>query len=257
MKKMRLNMAFTLIELLIVAGIIAVLAAILFPVFAYVREQGRASSCLSNVRQLGASILLYANDYDQHCPHTDALPDASWAERIQPYVKDVSIYVCSSASSDDFGGHQPDNTVALIDVSYAYNLYIGGITPHNPRSPNPLPNRSFAGIARPADTVLLTEGATTAQAGVSPAQWKTKQTYAVWASTLLADTLTSGVIMAEAAGPVAPKARHHGKASVAYADGHAKSLPVEAFYAAPGQKVVSDRIAGYSPCLDPERGCAP
>ncbi len=242
----------TLVELLIVAGVLAILAAILFPTFHYVREKSRATSCLSNARQLGASILMYASDNDQRYPRSGALTDANWANSIQPYAKNTSIYLCPSATAEDFGGHQPDNSQGLFAVSYAYNCYIGGMLERGPDRDQGL---SIAAIARPSSAVLLTEGGTTAKEGVPSAQWKNKRIYSVDASTLLADALTSGVITEEAAGPVAPKARHNGKASVTFADGHAKSLPIDAFFAAPDRKVLSDRIAGYSPCLDPNRGC--
>ena len=67
MKKLRLN-AFTLIELLVVIAIIAILAAILFPVFAQAREKARQTTCVSNLRQLGTATQLYAQDYDETYP---------------------------------------------------------------------------------------------------------------------------------------------------------------------------------------------
>jgi len=91
------NNAFTLIELLVVIAIIAILAAILFPVFAQAREKARATSCLSNLKQLGLGHLMYAQDYDERLA-------SSWARglighfdwNIQPYLKSTKILLCPS-----------------------------------------------------------------------------------------------------------------------------------------------------------------
>src|SRR5947209_5332898 len=93
--------AFTLIELLVVIAIIAILAAILFPVFAQAREQARATSCLSNTKQIALGQLMYSQDYDETIipwcivnrnavPLADQLP-AVWTTLIQPYVKNTQL----------------------------------------------------------------------------------------------------------------------------------------------------------------------
>ena len=94
------NSAFTLIELLVVIAIIAILAAILFPVFARARENARRSSCQSNLKQIGLGILQYTQDYDEKLPSAcDNLSgDRPWQLTIQPYVKSVQLFKCPSMS---------------------------------------------------------------------------------------------------------------------------------------------------------------
>ena len=99
--------AFTLIELLVVIAIIAILAAILFPVFARARENARRSSCQSNLKQIGLGVLQYVQDYDESYPPTainNSGPYSSsrpfaWCDALQPYLKSTQIYQCPSEST--------------------------------------------------------------------------------------------------------------------------------------------------------------
>src|SRR5205085_6331083 len=77
---------FTLIELLVIIAIIAILAAILFPVFAQAREKGRQATCTSNNKQIGLAILMYASDYDETFPFAGN-PRVTWHQLVEPYVK--------------------------------------------------------------------------------------------------------------------------------------------------------------------------
>ena len=96
---------FTLIELLVVIAIIAILAAILFPVFARARENARRASCQSNLKQMGIGAMQYSQDYDETiCPsllndagYTDA-QSPSFVDLLQPYVKSLQIFSCPSTT---------------------------------------------------------------------------------------------------------------------------------------------------------------
>ncbi|HEY3332934.1 MAG TPA: DUF1559 domain-containing protein [Capsulimonadaceae bacterium] len=106
---MKRTHGFTLIELLVVIAIIAILAAILFPVFASAREKARQSACLSNVKQLGLALQQYCQDYDETPPlgHSLTVQVMGWAGQLYPYVKSKGVFVCPSdttpAASCSFG----------------------------------------------------------------------------------------------------------------------------------------------------------
>jgi prepilin-type N-terminal cleavage/methylation domain-containing protein/prepilin-type processing-associated H-X9-DG protein len=116
---------FTLIELLVVIAIIAILAAILFPVFARAREKARQTSCLSNVKQIGLGLLMYAQDFDEALPATyqwyvqgSDWPLYSWRSCINPYVKNAQLHTCPSDAS---GPGDPQEPAVFPHVSYGAN----------------------------------------------------------------------------------------------------------------------------------------
>ena len=124
---MQRKQGFTLIELLVVIAIIAILAAILFPVFARAREQARKTSCLSNLKQLGLGVMQYVQDYDETFPfgnNWQSLTDFQnggfgWGAQIRPYVKNNQIYLCPSDGNwANHGGQGGQSYGAIFDFWY-------------------------------------------------------------------------------------------------------------------------------------------
>lgn len=140
---------FTLIELLVVIAIISILAAILFPVFAKVRENARRISCASNEKQLGTAFTQYLQDADELYPvgsHASLAAGLGWGGQVYPYLKSAGAYRCP----DDATGPVTPAGVLLLPVSYAYNISIassdfGGL------------QGASARFTSPAKTVLLFE----------------------------------------------------------------------------------------------------
>jgi len=136
---------FTLIELLVVIAIIAILAAILFPVFAKVREKARQTSCLSNEKQIGLAIYQYVEDYDETCPNglNPYGGGQGWAGQVYTYVKSDAVFKC------------PDDSSVGNVSSYAYN---SNVTTKSPTAPAGSPTAvTVAQYNAPAKTVLLAE----------------------------------------------------------------------------------------------------
>lgn len=169
---MKRRTAFTLIELLVVIAIIAILAAILFPVFAQAREKARAISCLSNVKQIGTSAMMYAQDYDetlvpagmryahQNIPcfngnsnlNTNPRAWVDWEIPLIPYIKNTDVFICpdrrqfgcagyamnTDSSDDDFpGAPTPPGVWAPLATSAA------------------LPMTTLSAISAPAECLFI------------------------------------------------------------------------------------------------------
>ena len=158
---------FTLIELLVVIAIIAILAAILFPVFAKAREKARQSSCTSNLKQIGLAMLQYAQDYDEkfvlmgtgNQPTPVVANDTyfnynpgsayqyfyrSWASNIYPYMKNLQVYRCPSTDYNNYG----------VAYGVPTNLFQNGVRATAFSTTAPIP---MAKLAQPSETLMVSE----------------------------------------------------------------------------------------------------
>jgi prepilin-type N-terminal cleavage/methylation domain-containing protein/prepilin-type processing-associated H-X9-DG protein len=100
------DLGFTLVEMLVVVGIIAVLMAILLPVLFQARQKARQTQCASNLKQTGAALIMYADDYDGYAARGQYYPwDSShlWTDSIQPYLRNTDVLKCPSQGSDRYG----------------------------------------------------------------------------------------------------------------------------------------------------------
>jgi prepilin-type N-terminal cleavage/methylation domain-containing protein/prepilin-type processing-associated H-X9-DG protein len=176
--------AFTLIELLIVIAIIAILAAILFPVFGRARENARRSSCQSNLKQIGLGMLQYSQDYDEQIvpalvDNYPGIGQASWAYVVQPYVKSVQLFRCPSNTTGATDFMQGTNNT--IPVSYACNAGNDGGPNHGGSSDGtngarPFPHvphngRIVAEVDSPSTTLAVGESQFQNTARLDNAQW--------------------------------------------------------------------------------------
>lgn len=241
---------FTLIELLVVIGIIAILAALLFPVFAQARETVRLTACNSNLRQIAIAVANYTADYDDMLPPAlNRAPRLSWVGYLNPYVKNWQVFRCPNMVDGTFAGRSvwspPLNIPGNITVweGYGWNAdYLAGAktdcSDFDTEFDSSGPPISSVIIAKPAETVLCT--------GVSiasgPGSWVGRSPLyperggycmvAAPASVGTADTCSLsyggwgvGSYLGAYGGFEAP--RHGGRGTVLFADGHVKNMTPE------------------------------
>jgi prepilin-type N-terminal cleavage/methylation domain-containing protein/prepilin-type processing-associated H-X9-DG protein len=210
--------AFTLIELLVVIAIIAILAAILFPVFAQAREAARKSSCQSNLKQIGLSIMMYTQDNDETMPpmavcaagNIYQFPDGSvgscwlWYHPLFPYIKNYGIYNCPSMSgalAKYTGGYHPPG-------GYGANQHAMQWAP-----------LSLASYRKVAETAIVMDSAWLRGAGLDVNAWSESQYYLIdWDQTTGDNSL-------------APAPRHQQGTTTLYMDGHVKTIKTQTIIA--------------------------
>ncbi|HEY3333322.1 MAG TPA: DUF1559 domain-containing protein [Capsulimonadaceae bacterium] len=126
---------FTLIELLVVIAIIAILAAILFPVFAKARDKARQTTCSSNMKQMGLALMQYVGDYDE-CFPAQRMGTASnaptWRQIIHPYIKSTEVQTCPSNTSNQYVVSLATGAYPATTISYAASSNQQGLSTVSP-----------------------------------------------------------------------------------------------------------------------------
>jgi len=251
----RRNNGFTLIELLVVIAIIAILAAILFPVFAQAREKARQITCVSNMKQLGLGILQYVQDFDEtYSPgFTDWVGTATtWPVAVSPYVKTFKVYQCPD---DSLAFANSGNTWEGTPISYVANgvsVWDGAISNFrfrglfcpmqdtigdwsNPTITGPetyaadMNIRTLAGVGRPADTIMLAEvhnqdGLLAGSPGGTFSAWQTNTLTNYFGGEAIPNGASTSAYPYGPNGDITPAHASKTLANFLFADGHVKSL---------------------------------
>lgn len=230
---------FTLIELLVVIAIIAILAAILFPVFAKARERAKATTCLSNLKQIGVCSRLYADDWEDHLvPYWNFDNSTRFTKMLEPYVKSLEIFTCPS---DHLDRKKLNTALGQYPTTYGINYYLNNSVQKGSTDAYHRPKyTSF--IKNPAGTIWAADSAviTTACKDLPADQWKENLIVAPTADFCFfylpqdpidGSTVTQGWDQVTDGGwpRVRPFARHTGRVNCMFYDGHSGSVPPGAF----------------------------
>ncbi|MFQ6097060.1 MAG: DUF1559 domain-containing protein [Armatimonadota bacterium] len=212
---------FTLIELLVVIAIIAILAAILFPVFARAREKARQTSCLSNVRQLAMAVHMYVSDYEAYPLHShkeQGNPGWRWMLMLLPYVRNEAIYRCPSS-------HPGPVDLTSSSQTYGYNYqYLGN--GRNPTGSGPALLVGDSEVRFPAQTIAIADSAGLARYLGTISEGKSGYSIDPPLPNPIFGAYYGGTADRGDRALTAP--RHNEGANFAFCDGHAKWLRLEA-----------------------------
>jgi prepilin-type N-terminal cleavage/methylation domain-containing protein/prepilin-type processing-associated H-X9-DG protein len=231
--------AFTLIELLVVIAIIAILAAILFPVFAQARDKARGAACLSNLKQFGNALMMYMQDYDEKTvwfynasvvQWTLDPPAGYWWNPVMPYVKNLQVFVCPSIArtGNCFPDRKPfpDFRQCGYGINVAHVGYGSGDAYFRPGTA--ADTRSLAAFEEPARTLFLADSAPLP--GGNQAQGWQDIKCPMAHRQPLANDVDRYVVPVPGVGPHNSNVskRHQGGANGVFMDGHAKWYPFDA-----------------------------
>ncbi len=208
---------FTLIELLVVIAIIAILASILFPVFARARENARRSSCQSNLKQLVLGVMQYAQDYDESIiANTNQTEAGSWHNIVQPYIKSRQILRCpSQMGADD-------------SPSYGFNYRASQGSDVALGSDHMwMQNANLAVFANPAGTFMLLDSGYVTNRTAPPTQWRETGAGNPLGYVRFTQAPFTAAYPLWNSDPWWPMARHLETVNCAFMDGHVKAMRPE------------------------------
>jgi prepilin-type N-terminal cleavage/methylation domain-containing protein/prepilin-type processing-associated H-X9-DG protein len=243
---------FTLIELLVVIAIIAILAAILFPVFAQAREKARAISCVSNVKQLVTANMMYLQDYDESLNYyfsgwydANTGTGGQWWWRLQPYIKNWGAFSCPSVKNNSEATRLSDGHYISDPGWGGYGYNYAHMSPCAVLCNPGRPPYKLAAYQRPSDTIVLADG----QGSCGPADLNAPN----YAPGVASQTIGCTLHLPDADGdgradgcygyPFNKLAnRHSGGGTYGFLDGHAKWYKLEDML---GRSTVQTNLFGH------------